>query len=49
MAMYAATEAGFEIRLFGFLLVYRLKKQDIVSARVINGFLGGLLASSNAI
>jgi hypothetical protein len=35
---YFVVPAGLEIRLFGFLLVYRLNKQSIVGARVIERF-----------
>jgi hypothetical protein len=35
------TATALEIRLFGFLLVYRLSKENLVSARVISGLTGG--------
>ena len=38
---YYVTPAGFEIRLFRFLLIYRLAKQSIVSVRIVTG-LGNL-------
>lgn len=38
---YEATPRGLEIRLFKCVLVYRLRSQDIFSAHVIPGWLGG--------
>jgi hypothetical protein len=38
---YCLTEKEFEVRLFRSLLIYRLKKQNIVSAHVIEGIFPG--------
>jgi hypothetical protein len=34
---YYATAKGFEVRLFGLILVYRLKRDNIVAAHIIDG------------
>jgi hypothetical protein len=34
---YYATPAGFEVRLFRLLLIYRLRKENIVDAHIIDG------------
>jgi hypothetical protein len=37
---YFVTPKGFEIRLFRLLLIYRLKRENIVEAHIIDGFFG---------
>jgi hypothetical protein len=37
---YYVTSAGFEIRLFRVLLVYRLRKQNMVAAHLVDGMRG---------
>jgi hypothetical protein len=34
---YYATPAGFEVRLFRLLLIYRLRKENIIDAHIIDG------------